>query len=174
MYRNGGNSTAAEHSPKVSSSAWLYTDTYSWSQPDKSTAWFITSPLIRHDTSFKWTPSFVPANPFLIYGRPDSSNLIFSLSHIDKLKIREVQVNSLSSERPSLLLETHFQHRWPSTTELQELSLIHIVTCLQKFKIEKQTNQRRIFGRPSLEGRRRMPTWSGQLIFIRYLHCIFG
>lgn len=112
----------------------LYTDTCSWSQPDKSTAWFITSHLIRHDTSFKWTLSFVPANPFLIYGRPDSSNLIFSLSHIDKLKIREVQLNSLSSERPSLLLETHFQHWWPSTTELQELSLIHIVTCLQNSK----------------------------------------
>lgn len=73
------------------------------------------------------------------------------MSHIDKLKIREVQLNSLSSGRPSLLLETHFQHRRRSTTELQVLSLIHIITCLQKFKIEKQTNQRQNQSQTGLE-----------------------
>ena len=99
----------------------------------------------------KWTLSFVPANPFITYGRPDSSNLIFRMSHIDKLKIREVQLNSLSSERPSLLLETHFQHRRRSTTDLQVLSLIHIITCLQKLKIEKQTNQRQNQSQTGLE-----------------------
>ena len=34
---------------------------------------------------------------------------------------------------------------------MQELSLIHIITCLQKFKIEKQTNQRQNQSQTGLE-----------------------